>query len=69
MYASTRIRARVVGDPGAVAGLFYYQNRENESDIEILTKDDPQMIRYSNQPVVDDSKYTLPFPIDSDDLF
>jgi len=54
LHASTRFRARVVGDAGAVAGLFYYQNGNNESDIEILTRDDPSIVRYSNQPTVDD---------------
>lgn len=52
-YASLRIRARVHGAPGAVAGLFIFQNDQNESDIEILTRDLPAEIRYSNQPVVD----------------
>lgn len=54
MYASVRIRARVYGAPGAVAGLFIYANGRNESDIEILTRDDESVIRYSNQPVVDE---------------
>jgi hypothetical protein len=54
LYASTRIRARVVGDDGAVAGLFYYRDGNNESDIEILTRDETSAIRYSNQPVVDE---------------
>lgn len=54
-YASLRIRARVHGAPGAVAGLFVFQNNQNESDIEILTRDLPSEIRYSNQPVVDSS--------------
>lgn len=43
------------GAPGAVAGLFLYQNNQNESDIEILTRDRTSEIRYSNQPVVDSS--------------
>ncbi|KAI5804955.1 concanavalin A-like lectin/glucanase domain-containing protein [Geopyxis carbonaria] len=54
MYASIRFRARVVGDSGAVAGMFLYRNGANESDIEILTRDNPDEIRYSNQPVLDD---------------
>ena len=41
------------GDAGAVAGLFYFRNSANESDIEILTRDQTSEIRYSNQPVVD----------------
>jgi hypothetical protein len=35
---------------GAVAGLFTYYSRTSESDIEILTRDPPNTIRYSNQP-------------------
>jgi len=54
LHASIRIRARVYGAAGAVAGLFIFQNDHNESDIEILTRDDPTEIWYSNQPVVDD---------------
>jgi hypothetical protein len=46
-----------VGNNGAVAGLFYYRNDNNESDIEILTRDESSSIRYSNQPVVDDGKH------------
>ncbi|CCX08486.1 concanavalin A-like lectin/glucanase domain-containing protein [Pyronema domesticum] len=53
LYATTRFRARVKGASGAVAGLFYFRNNQNESDIEILTRDQPSKIRYSNQPVLD----------------
>lgn len=59
-YASFRIRARVHGAAGAVAGLFIFQNNQNESDIEILTRDKPEEIRYSNQPVVDDAGNEIP---------
>jgi hypothetical protein len=37
-------------DPGAVLGLFTYTNDANESDIEILTRDPLNRIRYMNQP-------------------
>jgi hypothetical protein len=37
-------------DPGAVAGLFTYLSSTEESDIEILTRDPTDRIRYSNQP-------------------
>ena len=37
-------------DPGAVLGLFTYVNDANESDIEILTRDPLNRIRYMNQP-------------------
>jgi hypothetical protein len=39
--------------PGAVAGLFTYYSTHAESDIEILTRDPPTQIRYSNQPDYD----------------
>lgn len=60
LYASARIRMRVSGAPGACAGVFFYQNDHNESDIEILTRDDPSVIRYSNQPVLDDDGEPIP---------
>jgi hypothetical protein len=37
-------------DVGAVAGLFTYYSATEESDIEILTRDPIDRIRYSNQP-------------------
>lgn len=40
---------------GAVAGLFTYHSTHAESDIEILTRDPPTQIRYSNQPDYDPS--------------
>ncbi|KAK0618771.1 hypothetical protein DIS24_g11548, partial [Lasiodiplodia hormozganensis] len=52
MHASLRMRARVVGDPGAVAGFFTFYDDDNESDIEILTDDPEAVIRYTNQPAV-----------------
>ena len=35
---------------GAVAGIFTYFSRHSESDIEILTKDPPNVLHYANQP-------------------
>lgn len=37
-------------DPGVVAGLFTYFSSTEESDLEILTRDPTDRIRYSNQP-------------------
>ncbi|GME23018.1 Concanavalin A-like lectin/glucanase [Neofusicoccum parvum] len=54
MHASMRMRARVVGDEGAVAGFFTFFDDDNESDIEILTDDPDAVIRYTNQPSVKD---------------
>lgn len=44
-----------VGRPptGACVGIFTYQARDCESDIEILTSDPPHRIRYANQPDYD----------------
>lgn len=55
MHASMRVSARVVGDKGAVAGFFTFYDDDNESDIEILTEDPTDVIRYTNQPSVDKS--------------
>lgn len=53
MHVSMRMSARVKGDKGAVAGFFTYFDDNNESDIEILTTDPTDKIRYTNQPSVD----------------
>ena len=45
MHASLRVKARVLGDKGAVAGFFTFYNDNNESDVEILTDDPVDMIR------------------------
>lgn len=52
-HVSMRMSARVVGDKGAVAGFFTFYDDDNESDIEILTSDPADVIRYTNQPSVD----------------
>ena len=52
-HVSMRMSARVVGDKGAVAGFFTFYDDANESDIEILTDDPKDVIRYTNQPSVD----------------
>ncbi|RMZ69098.1 glycoside hydrolase family 16 [Pyrenophora seminiperda CCB06] len=52
MHVSMRMYGRVQGAKGAVAGFFTFFDDENESDIEILTKDPPSQIRYTNQPSV-----------------
>ncbi|KAI9818607.1 MAG: hypothetical protein M1832_004380 [Thelocarpon impressellum] len=49
LHASIRIKARVNGDAGAVAGMFTIAGAE-ESDLEILTRDPEDHIRYTNQP-------------------
>lgn len=54
-HVSMRVSARVVGDKGAVAGFFTFYDDDNESDIEILTDDPTDVIRYTNQPSVDKS--------------
>ncbi|KAL6155918.1 hypothetical protein ACJQWK_05142 [Exserohilum turcicum] len=53
MHASLRMYGRVVGAKGAVAGFFTFYDDTNESDIEILTSDPKDKIRYTNQPSVD----------------
>jgi hypothetical protein len=45
MHVSMRMYGRVRGAKGAVAGFFTFADDTNESDIEILTRDDTNMIR------------------------
>ncbi|KAF1834233.1 concanavalin A-like lectin/glucanase [Decorospora gaudefroyi] len=54
MHASLRMYGRVRGSKGAVAGFFTFYDDDNESDIEILTADPKDQIRYTNQPAVGD---------------
>ncbi|KAI9784224.1 MAG: hypothetical protein M1835_003633 [Candelina submexicana] len=60
MYASVRLRARVIGDAGACAGMFTVYNDGNETDIEVLTMDPKDKINYSNQPTVDKDGEVIP---------
>ncbi|KAL1633585.1 hypothetical protein SLS58_011006 [Diplodia intermedia] len=60
MHASLRMRARVVGDAGAVAGFFTFFDDDNESDVEILTDDPDAVIRYTNQPSLDTAGDEVP---------
>lgn len=60
LYASIRVRARVLGAPGACAGIFTYFDDDNESDIEILTRDPENHIRYTNQPGLDENQNEIP---------
>jgi beta-glucanase (GH16 family) len=53
-HASVRTMARVSGSSGAVAGFFTYYNDTQEADIEVLTKDEPGRVHFSNQPTSDD---------------
>ncbi|KAF2396506.1 concanavalin A-like lectin/glucanase [Trichodelitschia bisporula] len=50
LHASIRVYARVSGAPGACAGIFTYYNDTQESDIEMMTKDQAGQVHYSNQP-------------------
>ncbi|KAF2463309.1 concanavalin A-like lectin/glucanase [Lindgomyces ingoldianus] len=53
LHCSMRMYARVLGSAGAVAGFFTFFDDTNETDIEILTDDPTDMVRYTNQPAVD----------------
>jgi hypothetical protein len=53
MHVSMRMSGRVKGDAGAVAGFFTFYDDNNESDVEILTRDPKDKTRYTNQPSVD----------------
>lgn len=54
LHASMRMYGRVVGASGAVAGFFTFFDKTNETDIEILTRDPKDKIRYTNQPALND---------------
>ncbi len=60
LHASIRFHARVRGATGVVAGMFTYLNDSQESDIEILTRDPPNRIRYTNQPSVGSDGWDVP---------
>ncbi|KAM0230447.1 hypothetical protein ACHAPO_009211 [Fusarium lateritium] len=54
-YVSLRMYARTKGSPGACTAMFTYLAGEDlasvqEADIEVLTKDPPNVIHYTNQP-------------------
>ncbi|KAL8969449.1 MAG: hypothetical protein Q9183_001991 [Haloplaca sp. 2 TL-2023] len=60
LFASIRLRARVAGSHGACAGLFTYHSDDQESDIEILTRDDTSIMRATNQPGLDAQGKVIP---------
>lgn len=60
LHASIRLHVRVRGTSGVVAGMFTYLNDSQESDIEILTRDPSNCIRYTNQPSVGSDGYDVP---------
>jgi hypothetical protein len=57
-FLSVRMRARTRGGPGAVTAMFTYrpppspqnQSLVQEADLEILTRDPPAYVQYTNQP-------------------
>lgn len=66
-HASMRMRARSFGDPGACTALFTYFLPEGgtlkdvqEADIEMLTRDSPNTIHYTNQPSYLEDGTTIP---------
>jgi hypothetical protein len=60
LFCSMRMYARVSGAKGAVAGFFTFFDDENETDIEILTDDTTDTIRYTNQPAVGEDGNDVP---------
>jgi beta-glucanase (GH16 family) len=57
--------ARVIGSPGACAGMFTYLSNDDpqkvqEADIEILTAGPRNVVQYTNQPSVDADGNELP---------
>jgi len=61
-YASFRVKGRVRGSPGAVAGIFTYYNDTTETDIEMFTRDPTTNIEYSNAPTDSGDPDYIPVP-------
>lgn len=64
-YLSARFHARVIGSPGACAGLFTYLASDDplsvqEADIEILTAGPRDKVQYTNQPSTDKNGDNVP---------
>lgn len=64
-FLSLRMLARVTGSPGACAAMFTYRGSEElaqvqEADIEIMTRDAPDRIQYTNQPSFSDEQDDIP---------
>ncbi|KAJ3545801.1 hypothetical protein NM208_g2328 [Fusarium decemcellulare] len=57
---SLRVSARVYGDTGGVAGFFTYFNDTQESDIEVLLRDDGTRVHFTNQPTLGDEENEIP---------
>jgi hypothetical protein len=57
-----RVFGRVHGAPGAVAGIFTYQNDTQESDIELFTRAPDEYLQYSNQPASTGEPDWTPIP-------
>ncbi|RSL92362.1 hypothetical protein CEP52_013842 [Fusarium oligoseptatum] len=55
---SLRVYARISGSPGAVAGFFTYFNDTQESDIEVMTRDEENRVHFSNQPTENTTTWT-----------
>ncbi|KAJ4138788.1 hypothetical protein NW768_002661 [Fusarium equiseti] len=55
---SLRVYARISGGPGAVAGFFTYYNDTQETDIEVLTKEEEDRVQFSNQPTENKTTWT-----------
>lgn len=60
--ASMRVLGRIHGAPGAVAGIFTYQNDTQESDIELFTRAPDTFVQYSNQPSSSGEPDWIPIP-------
>jgi hypothetical protein len=55
---SLRVYARITGSSGAVAGFFTYFNDTQESDIEVLTREEEDRVHFSNQPTENTTTWT-----------
>ncbi|KAH6995276.1 concanavalin A-like lectin/glucanase domain-containing protein [Ilyonectria destructans] len=69
LHLSLRLYARITGAPGACTAFFTYENDTQEADIELLTRNKPDVVGFNTQPTLDihgkfvpDSHWNMSFP-------
>ncbi|KAG7405842.1 hypothetical protein Forpe1208_v014460 [Fusarium oxysporum f. sp. rapae] len=53
LHCSLRLYARLSGAPGACAAFFVYKNDSQEADIELLTRNEEEIVGFNTQPTFD----------------
>ncbi|KAH6883444.1 concanavalin A-like lectin/glucanase domain-containing protein [Thelonectria olida] len=60
LHLSLRLYVRVSGAPGACAAFFTYENDTQEADIELLTRDNDDVVGFNTQPTLDIHDHYVP---------